>query len=316
MRPITDVTAIQRVVRLLFMVGMVIAAYLVLSLFDRAARADTGVMDHIAKANPAASAKGLVADAKKARPPVKVQAPKVSTSKAPKAPKVVKAKAASKVASAKTAARTVVSRPSKVVAGRADHKDLTRVRTAPKAPAPPDLSTLPEIPSEAALPALPRLELSTLPRWELPAPLPALPRLAACPEPPALPMLAQSPVLAQPPLVAAATTVLTSPLPTMPPGVTHPPPAHEPGDLSGPATAQLDRVAPGRPGAKPVPGPPEHPGNQSTTTGHVRDSGGGNAPTTGTVSSSWRPDLVAAGIGAPADLIVRGRTVRYSGPPS
>jgi hypothetical protein len=118
MRPNTDVTAVQRVVRLLFMIGMVIAAYLVLSLFDRAARADTGVTDHIARANPAASAKGLVADAKKVRPPAKVPAPKVSTPKAPKtlrpakvvkAPKVFASKAASKVASVKTAARRPAS---------------------------------------------------------------------------------------------------------------------------------------------------------------------------------------------------------------
>jgi hypothetical protein len=191
MRPNTDVTAVQRLVRLLFMIGMVIAAYLVLSLFDRAARADTGVTDHIARANPAASAKGLVADAKKVRPPAKVPAPKVSTPKAPKtlrpakvvkAPKVFASKAASKVASVKTAARAVVSRPSKVVAARPHQTDLTRVRTAPKAPALPDLSTAtrlptsPEIPGPLALPALPRLELSALPRWELPAPLPAVPQ--------------------------------------------------------------------------------------------------------------------------------------------
>ena len=81
MRRNADVSAGQRIVRLLFMAAMIIVAYLTLSLFDRAAHADTGVIDQITEADPVASAKKLVADSGNDRSPAKVSAPKVSAPK-------------------------------------------------------------------------------------------------------------------------------------------------------------------------------------------------------------------------------------------
>jgi hypothetical protein len=118
---------------------------------------------------------------------------------------------------------------------------------------------------------------------------------------PALPHLAPVPALL---LTTAA----------VPPSVINPPA----GGFSGPAGAVLGRTAANPPLTRPIParpGPPGQPGDH-TTTGHARDAGSGSAPAMGTVSSSWRPEVVAAGFTAPTDLTVHGRTVRYSGPPS
>jgi hypothetical protein len=86
----------------------------------------------------------------------------------------------------------------------------------------------------------------------------------------------------------------------------------------GPTTAQIDSNGLSGSPASPIPaqpGSPGRPGDHSTS-GHVRDAGGGSAPTMGTVPSFWRPGFVAAGFDSPGDLTVYGRTVRYAGPPS
>ncbi|MBM2620771.1 hypothetical protein JIG36_35255 [Actinoplanes sp. LDG1-06] len=71
-------------------------------------------------------------------------------------------------------------------------------------------------------------------------------------------------------------------------------------------------------GPEPVPpGSPLRPGSSFAGSGHLRDAGGGgNAPPTGTVPSSWRPEITAAAIASPIDASAFGRSVRYSGPPS
>src|SRR3954447_48379 len=61
----------RRVVRLLVLLGVVFAAYLVLSLFDHAARADAGSIDQSVDqlgAEPMASVKAVAAGARKAVP--------------------------------------------------------------------------------------------------------------------------------------------------------------------------------------------------------------------------------------------------------
>jgi hypothetical protein len=83
--------------------------------------------------------------------------------------------------------------------------------------------------------------------------------------------------------------------------------------LSGvtePPTAQA------QPRTTPIPAPVRQPADRSTSTGQARDSGGGNAPAMSTVSSSWRPEVMAAGRRLATDFNTRGRTVRYAGPPS
>src|SRR3954466_9474652 len=57
----------RRVVRLLVLLGVVVAAYLALSLFDHAARADTRSSDQTGAAVPGAAVND-VADARKASP--------------------------------------------------------------------------------------------------------------------------------------------------------------------------------------------------------------------------------------------------------
>ncbi|GIM90665.1 hypothetical protein [Paractinoplanes toevensis] len=83
--------------------------------------------------------------------------------------------------------------------------------------------------------------------------------------------------------------------------------------LSGVATSPAAQAQ--KPTA-PSPAPARQPGNRSTPAGQAHDSGGGNTPATGMVSSSWRPDVAAVGGRLPADVVARGRTVRYAGPPS
>ncbi|MDT5043125.1 MAG: hypothetical protein QOE51_4110, partial [Actinoplanes sp.] len=72
----------RRVVRLLVLLGVVVAAYLALSLFDHAARADAGSIDHIGATDPVASVKVMAAGARKAIPDPKSIIPKSTAPKA------------------------------------------------------------------------------------------------------------------------------------------------------------------------------------------------------------------------------------------
>jgi hypothetical protein len=83
--------------------------------------------------------------------------------------------------------------------------------------------------------------------------------------------------------------------------------------LSGVTKPPMARA---QPLTTPLPATPRQPTDFSTTTGQASDSGGGSAPTVGTVSSSWRPEVTAAGRRLAIDLVARGRTARYAGPPS
>jgi hypothetical protein len=57
--------AAQRIARLLFMIGLAVAAYFALSVFDHAARADEGLKDRLGNADPPASVEKLAVDAEK-----------------------------------------------------------------------------------------------------------------------------------------------------------------------------------------------------------------------------------------------------------
>ncbi len=96
---------------------------------------------------------------------------------------------------------------------------------------------------------------------------------------------------------------------------------------SGLATAPGLAAAPGlstgaerpvariRPPGAPLPVSPGLPADRSAPAGQARDSGGGSAPSMGTVVSAWRPEVTAAGRRLSTDLLARGRTVRYAGEP-
>src|SRR3954453_927193 len=103
MRRDATVVAAQRMARLLLMVGMAIAAYLVLSIFDNGARADDDAIHNIANGDTVASVKRLSADQREAASPQKAAkweppAPKAKVAKAAKreapAPKAKAAEAA------------------------------------------------------------------------------------------------------------------------------------------------------------------------------------------------------------------------------
>ena len=291
----------RRVVRLLVLLGAAFAAYLVLSLFDHAARADAGSINHIGATD---SIKATVVGARTAipepksiipkstapkahpqgirRPTIKtpeVQPPKVQTAKKIHAPKIQVPSIPAGQTVRRVQVRTAIARP--------------RLSTPVQLPSLPELAELPDLP-QAALAALP-----PLPSWpQLPSlPLARTPVLnrttalpSAMPHPPLMPPVsAQVCPLPQPPACAPASGLS---------GVTKPP------------------AAPAQSRKAPLPAPPRQPADRSTTTGQARDSGGGNAPATGTVSLSWRPEVAATGRRLASDLIARGRTIRYAGPPS
>lgn len=370
----------RRVVRLLVLLGVVLAVYLVLMIFDHAARADTGSTDHIGSADPVASvkattgdlvasAKGAAAGAKKSvakaqpvipqatapkahplkihqstikvpeagRPKVQVpkkihatrtsEAKKVQVSKVRDAPKVHASKILepSRVptVSAKIGAtvrrvqvRTVkVGEPASDVVRNAARTVVTPIQAAvvrqklPTSTQVPALSQLPGLP-QAQLPTWPQLQswpqLPGRPQAEFPLPLPS--HLSGAPQSPGL-SRTPSPDLSQ---KAAVTGVslpgqpLRSPVSAQECRLSQAP---ESGPASSTAAhAQLPTT--------PHPVPPRQPADSSTLAGQARDSGSGNASAMATVSSSWRPEVAAAGCRLSTDLFARGRTVRYAGPPS
>ena len=346
----------RRVVRLFVLLGALVAAYLVLSLFDHAARADGTSIDQIGATDPVASVKAAATDASKAvrepksvvpkstapkahqqrshqptmkrpaahRPKIQAprrnQAPKIAAPRKIQAPIVRAGETVRHAAAAVTTARTAVVRqklPTLAPVTLPDLPDRPQVElpALPHLPSVPQLSSLPQLPSWPQLPGLPQAQLPAWPQ------LPGLPQaqLPAWPQPPSWSQLPGLPQ-AHTAILAPTTALLSTPVPHQPlilqaSGQVCPqPPALAPASgLSGvskpPAAAAPPRTAP-------LPAPPRQPADRSTSTGHARDSGGGNAPAMGTVSSSWRPEVTAAGPRPATDLIARGRTVRYAGPPS
>ena len=349
----------RRVVRLFVLLGMAVAAYLVLSLFDHAARADAGSTDQpinqIGATNPVASVKATAAGAGKAiperksitpkstaakahpqrihRPAIKtsgVRPPKVQTPKKIRALKVQAPKIrALKVQTPKIRALKVqapkIQAPEKIQAPRLRAGETVRrvqvrisklrqpasdaVRDGARATVTSALtvvvrqklpiSHLPALPGLAKLPDLPRAELPALPQpqpssW---SPLPGLPQARTA----ALPI---APAPHQPPMPSVSAQVC--PLPQLP----------APAQAPGPSGVTEPPAAQAGPWTAPLPAPPRQPADRSTPTGQARDSGGGNTPAVGTVSSSWLPVAAAAGRHPATDLLARGRTVRYAGPPS
>lgn len=362
----------RRVVRLLVLLGIVGAAYFVLSLFDHAAWADPGFTDPVAPVKAVADGAGTVfpeaktiiskptapkADpqrhhrptikAPEARPP-KAQAPKKSHASTIQEPRKIKAPS---IRAGETG-RRVQARTSKRVrstsdvvrgAGRATSAPARTavlrqtVSTPAKLPSRPGRAALPDLP-QAGLPALPQQpSLPQLVSWPqrlgLPqAQLSAWPELSAWPGPPSWtqrPVLPQARLSASPqlsgfPLARTPALIGTAALPSAlvphqspvspvsaqefprPPAFA---PAPELSGLTKPPTAQA------QPRTAPLPAPPRQPADRSTSTGQTRDSGGGNTPAVGPVSS-WRPEPAAAGRRLASDLIARGRTVCYAAPPS
>jgi len=219
----------RRIVRLLVLLGAVVAAYLVLSLFDHGARADAGSIDQIGTSDPGASVEAVVAAAHKATPepesivakstapkahpqridrptikmpevrPAKAQAPKkIQTQKIDVRKKVVASKIlAPSLRVGETVQRAHV-RTSKVRQATSDVvRDATRAtvtpaRTAvvrPKLPAPAERASRPKLPE---LPELSKAALASRTRLsDLPqAKLPALPQLQSRSQLPGLPQAA------------------------------------------------------------------------------------------------------------------------------
>ncbi|MET8148287.1 hypothetical protein ACIBSW_26975 [Actinoplanes sp. NPDC049668] len=328
----------RRIVRLLVLLGVVVAVYLVLSLFDRAARADVGSIDEIGATDPVASvtaagAKKAISTPKSPAPKVhpqrihrpvtkmpKVHPPKIQTAEKISAPKIQKPKGIQNQVSRKIPAsgsrdgglvRRVQARTSELRQRTSD-----AVRGAARATMPPagmavvrqKLSTPVE---PIAVPRFADLAQAALASWtQLPDQLPALPQQPRLPQ-------AHFPALPQQPRLPEARTTASpiAPVPHLPAACPIPQSSAStpaPG-LSGvtkpPAAQPQSRTAP-------LPAPARQPADHSTPTGQARDSGGGNAPAIGTVSSAWRPEVAAAERRLPTDLIARGRTVRYAGPPS
>jgi hypothetical protein len=213
-----------------------------------------------------------------------------------------------------TPARTAVVR--QILAPPAQFPSLAELAELPGLPR-AALTSLPQ------LPGLPQVQLPAVP--QLPA-LPQLPRLpqVQLPPVPQLPSLPQLPGLpqVQTPVLTANTAFPSAPVPhqpLMPPVSVQvcplpQPPAFAP--ASGLSGVTEPPAAQASPRTVPLPDPPRQPADRSTPTGQARDSGGGNAPAMGTVSSSWRPEATAGGRRLTTELIARGRTVRYAGPPS
>ncbi len=315
----------RRVVRLLVLLGVVVAAFFVLSFFDHAAHADTGAVDrsvaHIAATVPVdavvAGAESAVPQppaAPKARPP-KIVRPVIKVAELRPAKVVVasRTKVPAKVRAASTRAGETVRRV-QVRTSTIPHPALVAVRDVARATVTSARAAVvrPELPIIAPLSSLPRLAgLPDLAQAELPGGL-QLPGLQL----PGLPQ-AQLPGLTPAPARTAASAVAPVPHQSLMPPVfaqTCQLPALAPAsELPGVTTPPAARAQPRTP---PLPASPRPPADHSTFTGQARNSGGGTAPAKGTFSSSWRPEVTAPGCRRATDLIARGRTARYAGPPS
>ncbi|MFI6076137.1 hypothetical protein ACIA5C_31775 [Actinoplanes sp. NPDC051343] len=332
----------RRIVRLFVLLGAAVAAYLVLSFFDHAARADSGSLGlpsgQVGATDPVGTVKATAAGAGKA---LRERKPTVPKSTAPKAhpPRIhrptaktptvhaAKAQAAKKVQVQSVRVGKTVRRvqaqtpkPGRLPSGAVRHAARTTVTSARAAVARHELSKpipLPSLPKPAAMPDLPRAELAASPR------LPSWPRTqqAQLPDWPQLPGPQHTRLAAGPQVPGATqnrTPVLTqiTALPSV--AVSHQS-ASAPVCRFSQASARglaTPSAAPVQPRTVPLPAPPRQPGDQSTSTGQARDAGGSNGPAICTVSSSWRPEVVATGRRLAVEFVARGRTVRYAGPPS
>jgi hypothetical protein len=334
-----------------------------LSLFDHAARADSGSFDQsiskVRVTDPVVSVKATAARAVKSIPksaapkahppkthparthPPKTHPPTIRKSVA-HAPKVQVTRReqvrTSKVRQPRSHAVRSVARakknPARTTAVRqklsppAPLSSLTKLADLPRA----GLAKLPKLPSWPKLPSVQQVprwpQVSSLPKAQLTAwpqlpPWSQLPGQVASQLPATVVSQLPGSVVSQLPgsVVLARTTALLSPSqrhqPLTPWGSAQafplpPTIAPAPGlfGVTKPPAAQA------HPRTAPLPAPPRQPADRSTSTDQARDSGSGNAPATGTVSSSWRPDMTAAGRRLATDLIALGRTTRYAGPPS
>jgi hypothetical protein len=295
----------RRAVRLFVLLGVVVAVYLVLCLFDRAARAD----DQVGATHPVASVKAVAASARKAVPEPKSIVPKSSVLKvhsqrirrtAVKAPEVH----LPKVQAPKKIHAPAVRTPVKIRAPKIEVRETVRRVQVRASKVGHDTSAAVKMTLGRTSAVRPNA-LADLPQAEIPV----LPQLPSRPQPAAMP---QAQVTAWPQLPAAhrpaPAFARTVALPNQPAAAFAPS-----AGLSGvakPSSAQP------RPRTSPLPSTPRQPGDRSISTDQARDAGGGSAPATGTVSSLWRPAVAAAGCRLGTDLIARGRTVRYAGPPS
>jgi hypothetical protein len=348
----------RRIVRLFVLLGAVIAAYLVLSFFDHAARADSGSLGlpsgQVGATDPAGTVKAAAVGAGKALrehkstaskahlPRIHRSPTKTPTVHAPKAQAAKKVHTAKKVQAprklqvqnvrvGKTVRQAPVRTPKsrRLPSGAVRHAARATVTSARTAVARHELSK--PIPlASLPKPDLPRAELPTSPRlpdWpQLPgpqqAPLPDWPQLpgpqqAQLPHWPQLPGRQQTQLAAGPQVHGAMqnrTPVLTRTT-TLPSAAA----SHQ--TASAPVCPLSRASAPGLSDVAmtptvPLPAPPRQPADQSTSTGQARDAGGSNGPAICTVSSSWRPEVVATGRRLAVEFVARGRTVRYAGPPS
>lgn len=313
----------RRVVRLLVLLGVVVAAYLVLSLFDHAARADAGLVnqttDQVASTKPVASVKAAAKrihrptiKAPKVHPPkvhtVKVHTVKGRTVKAAhvtkiQAPKIRVSKTVQRVQVRTSKVRQIASA---VIGETSRAKTLARAAIVQqKLPAPPP-----------ALTELPSLPQATAPGWTQ---LPSLPQAHSLPQatgwtqPPSMPQAHSLPPARTAPLprTTVLPTATAAALPYQP--LPQPPSFATTAGLSGGRTPP---AAQAQPQTAPLPTSPRQPADRTTPAGQARDSGTGNAPTMDTVPSAWRPEIAPATNHRATYIPARGRTVRYAGPPS
>ena len=328
--------ATRRVLRLLALLGLAAAAYLAMSLFDHAARADVGVNDptSLTKVTDTVSKK-VKSTASKARPVKALKTPKpiAQVSKkvhAARSPAPTRAQTRQTTAGKpvhKVQVRTsTVRKPASdavrgVVRGKVHSAPKTIVRQATSAldehSTPPVLADLPELTVRL------QTQVPTLPQLPNIPPFPDIPKL---PDMPQLPDVSQVEALALPKLQPPALPQLPGRPVNVTPGLA---PASAPSQSFASPRQQAPLLlafgqASDLSGVTHPPAPPsQHPTaplspspGQSTSTGQARDSHGGNAPAMGIVSSSWRPDVTASGCRLDTDDNTRGCTVRYAGPPS
>jgi hypothetical protein len=303
----------RRVARLLVLLGLGVAAYLVLSLFDHAARADDGSIHLAGATEPVASVKATATTIEKSLSkatastvrPRKGGSPAINGSR-PRSPRVRMTEAShGRKTHVSPKIRTVVTSkvrgavPVTVKPGRT--ADLSRkIRTSARLPQ-PRMFGVPrvELPLSPRLSGVPAVQVPLWPR------LTGLTQVALPPEAPGFSALRTS--ADTPPSTSLGGSA-------SPPQLTSGKPPS-----SGEIRETTEEAKPSVPGASartsPA-APAPQPADRSTPAGQARDSGGSSTPTIGTVSSSWWPD-VAAGDRLPA--IHRpgyGRTTRYAGPPS
>ncbi|MBB2946632.1 hypothetical protein FB565_006400 [Actinoplanes lutulentus] len=306
---------VSRVARLLFVIGMAIAAYFAVSLLDHAARADEGVLDRplasveelvTPQAIPAKAQKAIAAKPKlhKAEP-VRKQVTKVTkvakaAKRAAPAPQAV-----TKPLKEVTKPLKKATKPLKKVARAADPGTLVRrVLTAAKNP---PTTAVPDLPSADTLPSVPATKPGKTTKAQPHKTTKAQPVEKAATQPAAHDPLATARLVTPPEADLHPVSVTTTPPalygPSTPRAETR---QHHPAPTLAPA--------PGTPWHNPI--TPSHPGEQSAGAAHLRDAGSTTAAPMGTVPSSWWPDTQAGATPLPENATASGRPVRHSGPPS